>query len=155
MRNSLFILSVGILGVISQNTRANNVKFNYAGMQKGAISETCYHNPCSGAKVVAFKQLDKSLESSVIELTLLGYSRDWHSKKKIWNKKPHKVFVTCSINNPTLTMDGQVTQLPINNGLGVPGVLMSDYELYMRACHNTDIDAEKASAKYGYNVEEN
>lgn len=126
--------------------------FNHAGIQKGSITESCYRDPCSVSKVLAFKQLSKSANSSMIELTLLGGSRPWSSKKVEWNKKPHKVYVTCSIQAPTLTLDGQVTTLPINRNMDVPGVLYSATELYLKACHNFNGDATKAARRFGYDV---
>lgn len=144
------------LGLLSINhiTRADSsIKFTHKGIQKGAISESCYHNPCSIAKVITFKQLDRTNESSMIELTVLGGHRDWDSKKINWNKKYHKVYVTCSMLNPTVSLGGQVTIIPLNKN-GVPGVLASDSELYLKACHNFNGSDTEAAKKFGYHVEE-
>lgn len=130
-----------------------NTNFNHSGIQKGAISESCYHDPCSVAKVTNFKQLQKSPEQSLIELTLLGGSRNWKSKKTLWNKSTHKVFITCSKERPTVAIDGQTTVVPLNPQ-GVPGVLYSDAELYLKACHNYEGADTKAAVKFGYNIQE-
>lgn len=127
--------------------------FNHSGVQKGSITESCYREPCSVSKVLAFKQLSKSANSSMIELTLLGGERPtFRSKTVKWNKKSHKVYVTCSIQAPTVTLNGQVTTLPINREMTVPGVLYSDTELYLKACHNFSGDATKAARRFGYDV---
>ena len=140
--------------VLPQFANAKPVKFDHSGVKVGSIIESCYHNPCSGAKVVDFKKLSDSPNSAMLELTLLGFIRDWDSKKKNWNSKKHKIFVTCSIENPTVTIDGQVTTLPLNSTTALPGVLYSDYSFYSSACHGKDkLDELKLAKKYGYNVQ--
>ena len=42
----------------------------------------------------------------------------------------------------------------LNDGLGVPGVLMVDAELYLYACHKFEGSIEDAVQKYGYNVQD-
>lgn len=131
-------------------------KFNHAGIQKGAISESCYHEPCSIGKVLVFKQLNKTRDSSMIELTLLGGERMWKSKKITWNKRTHKVYITCSLSNPTLTIGGQVTTLPLSPRWTAPGVLYSATQLYMQTCHNMKgADESEVAKRFGYNVEDN
>lgn len=143
-----------VLGVVSTASLvyAKPATFNHSGVQVGKIVENCYHNPCSGAKIVGFKQLDKSKESSMLELTLVGYSRDWNTKRKSWNHDKHKIFVTCSIQAPTVTIDGQVTTLPINPEMVIAGVLQTDYMFYVSACHGGYMDETKLAKKFGYNV---
>ena len=72
-------------------------------------------------------------------------------KKKIWNHDFHTVYITCSIKKPTTQIDDQITILPLN-AEGVPGVLFSDAQLYLKTCHNYTGDDTKAAKKYGYNV---
>lgn len=151
MRKLLILIGCALPGLTLAANQ--NVKFNHSGIQKGAISESCYHNPCSVAKVTNFKQLQKSPEQSLIELTLLGGSQDWKAKKVSWGKTTHKVFITCSLKRPTVAMDGQTTVVPLNP-YGVPGVLYSDAMLYLKACHNYEGADTRAAKKYGYNVEE-
>lgn len=130
------------------------VKFDHTGIQKGAYAETCYHNPCSVAKVQSFKQLKKTETQSNIELSLIGGSKAWDSKKIDWNKQPHKVQIYCSITHPIVQIDRQKTLIPINTGFGVPGRLMVDAELYLQACHNFKGSVEQAAQKYRYNVQD-
>ena len=154
-RFALPILFAGSFCVIN-SASAEVVKFDHSGVKSGSVIESCYHDPCSGAKVVNFKKLSSSSDSAMLELTLLGYSRDWGSKKKDWNAKKHKIFITCSIKNPTITTDGQVTILPIGSEMGIPGVLYNSYEFYVAACHGKDknLDEEQLASKYGYNVQD-
>lgn len=149
LKSALCIL--GVVGVTSL-AYAKPVKFNHSGVQVGKLVESCYRNPCSGAKVVGFKQLNKSKDSSMLELTLLGYSRDWNVKRKDWNKSKHKIFITCSIQAPTVTVDGQVTTLPINPEMVMSGVLQTDYMFYVSACHGGYMDETKLAKKFGYDV---
>lgn len=128
--------------------------FNHNALKQGAIQETCYREPCSIAKVIGFKQLAKTSKSSMLELTLLGGERQYKKKNVRWNKNPHKVYITCSQDNPTMTLDGQVTILPLNPSMSVPGVLTSDTELYLWACHNFKGSDTVAARKFGYNVHE-
>ncbi|MDO4441057.1 MAG: hypothetical protein Q4B81_02625 [Moraxella sp.] len=151
------ILPIFVIGGIFsvQLANAKVVKFDHSGVKVGSIVESCYHNPCSGAKVIGFKKLSSSPSSAMIELKLLGYSRDWDSKKKDWNKKSHKIFITCSIDHPTLTIDGQVTTLPLNSENAIPGVLYSDYTMYAATCHGRDnLDETRLAKKYGYDVQD-
>lgn len=149
MRFLVFLFCLLVAGWVAAQPR---VQFDHSGIQKGAYTETCYHNPCSVAKVVSFKQLKQTATQSNIELTLLGGSKVWDSKKIDWNKKPHKVQVYCSITHPIVQIDRQKTLLPINDGFGVPGVLMVDAELYLQACHNFNRSVQKAAEIYGYDV---
>jgi len=130
------------------------VKFDHTGIQKGAYTETCYHNPCSVARVQSFKQLKQTHTQSNIELTLIGGSKAWESQKIDWNKQPHKVQVFCSITHPMVQVGRQKTLLPINDGFGVPGALMVDAELYLQACHNFHSSVQKAAEIYGYDVKD-
>lgn len=150
LKSAFCVLVVG-MGA-SSLTHAQTAKFNHSGVQVGKIIETCYHDPCAGAKVTSFKQLHKTNNSAMLELTLLGYSRYWNSKKKDWNKQSHKIFVNCSVINPTITNGGQVTHLPINPEMGIPGVLQSSYGVYVSACHGGYMDETKLAKKFGYNV---
>ncbi|MDO4224196.1 MAG: hypothetical protein Q4D05_09305 [Acinetobacter sp.] len=130
----------------------STVKFNHSKAQAGAIIEGCYHDPCSGTKVLDFKRLDHSSNSAMIELKLLGYSREWDSKKKEWNNEAHKVFVLCSIQAPSVILDGQLTTLPINSKLGVYGAIYNTYTFYETVCHGEDLSDVELAEKYGYDV---
>lgn len=129
--------------------------FNFSGAQKGTVMEFCYRDPCSVAKVTDFQILKQTAKDVDLELTLVGGSKGWDDTKISWNNTTHKVQITCSIDKPTIGMDGQVTVVPLNNNLGVPGVLMTDAEMYLYACHG-DFNGtiENAVTKYGYNVQD-
>ena len=129
--------------------------FDHSGVQPGKIMEFCYRDPCSVAKVTDFQILNKTTKDVDVELTLLGGSQGWYDTVTSWNDETHKVQITCSIEKPTVRMEGQVTVVPLNNGLGVPGVLMTDAEMYLHACHgNFKGSIEEATQKYGYNVQD-
>jgi len=151
----LFIgfLAVSLLSV-TFNANAANPTFNHKGIQKDAISESCYRNPCSVAKVINFEILKKTPQTTSIKLKLVGGSREWDAKKAVWNHDFHTVYVTCSIKKPTVKMGNQITIIPINPEGAISGVLMSDAELYLHTCHNYDGAVEDAARKYGYNVKE-
>lgn len=150
MKLSTSFIAASLL-VITYNANAANPTFNHKGIQKGAISETCYRNPCSIGKVMKFEILKKTPQTTLIKLKLVGGSRNWDSKKIVWNHDFHTVYVTCSIKKPTLELDDQITILPLN-AEGVPGVLISDAELYLQTCHNYKGAIDKAAKKYSYNV---
>ena len=155
MKKSILSVLLASSLFVVHSANAKTVKFDHSGVKTGSIIEGCYHNPCSGAKVINFKKLSGNNDSAMLELTLLGYSRDQDSKKKDWNNEKHKVFITCSIQSPTVTIGGQVTILPIGSDMGIPGVLYNDYEFYVLACHSKDknLDEIKLAQKYGYNVQ--
>lgn len=127
--------------------------FNHSGVEPGKIMEFCYRDPCSVAKVQDFQILSKTAKDVDVELTLLGGSKGWEQTETEWSDSTHKIQITCSIEKPTVRMDGQVTVVPLNRDLGVPGVLMTDAEMYLNTCHG-DFNGtiEEATIKYGYDV---
>lgn len=46
---SLIVLSLGLLAF---DTNAANTNFNHQGVQNGAISESCYHDPCAVTRIM-------------------------------------------------------------------------------------------------------
>lgn len=127
--------------------------FNFSGVQKGAKLESCYHDPCSIIRVMEFKLIKQTPSESNIELTVVGGSRGWDAKKIEWNHEAHKIQIQCSITKPTLQIEDQVIIIPLNDS-GVPGVLWSDAETYMQACHNYTGDMGAGIQQYGYNVQD-
>lgn len=130
-------------------------KFNHSGIQKGAYTESCYREPCSGAKVMQFNVIKKTPTSTFIKLKLVGASRNYNSKKIVWNHDFHNVYINCSLTRPTTQIEGNddITVLPINP-TGVAGVYVSNTELYLAACHNYNGAIDKGARKFGYNVQE-
>lgn len=126
--------------------------FDFSGVQKGAQLESCYHDPCTIGRVIAFKKLSQTPAESNIELTLVGGSRGWDAEKIEWNHDAHKIQIQCSLTKPTLQIGDQVTVVPLNDS-GVPGVLWSDAETYMQACHNYTGEMGAGIQQYGYNVQ--
>lgn len=127
--------------------------FDYSGAQKGAQFESCYHDPCSIARVMDFKLIKQAPTESDIELTLVGGSREWDVDEVEWNHEAHKIQIHCSITKPTLQIGEQITVIPLNDS-GVPGVLWSEAETYMQACHNYTGEMGAGIEQYGYNVQE-
>lgn len=148
-------LSIGFVAVslcaLTFNVNAANPTFNHKGIQKGAISESCYRDPCLVVKVMKFEILKKTPQTTSIKLNVVGGYRGWDAKNTDWNHFFHDLYITCSIKKPTVQIGDQVTILPLNPE-GVPGVLFSDAQLYIQTCHNYFGDDYKAAKKYGYNV---
>ena len=153
MKLSIKFLVVPVV-LIAFDASAANPTFNHKGIQKGAISESCYRDPCSIAKVMNFEILKKTPQTTLIKLNIVGGSRNWNSKKIVWNHNFHNVYVTCSIKKPTVQIGEQVTIVPINPEGAISGVLISDAELYLHTCHNYNDEITKAAKKHGYNVKE-
>ena len=151
MKLSVKFLLVSIVS-ITFNAHATNPTFNHEGIQKGAISESCYRDPCSVAKVMEFEILEKTPQATSIRLKIIGGSREWDAKKTLWDHDFHDVYVTCSIKEPTVKTGDQITIVPINPEGSMIGVLISDAELYLHTCHNYDGEISKAAKKYGYNI---
>lgn len=151
MKLSTGFIAASLLA-LTFNATAANPTFSHKGIQKGAISESCYHNPCSIGKVMDFEIVKKTPQTTSIKLKLVGGSRDWDSKKIVWNHTAHNTYVTCSIKKPTVKIGDQVTIVPINPEGTISGVLISDAELYLQTCHNYEGEISKAAKKYGYNV---
>lgn len=130
---------------------ANAANFNHTGIQKNAISQSCYHDPCSVVKVMDFELLTSKPNYRIIKLKVVGGQSEWDSKKIIWNHNFHDLYITCSLKQPSVQNGDQTTVIPINQD-GVPGVLYADATLYLKACHNFDGDSIDAAKRYGYNV---
>ncbi len=142
------------LALLAFNVNAANTSFNHKGIQKGATSSSCYHNPCSIVKVMNFKLLKDRPDHKLIKLKVVGGTQGWDSNKTIWNHNFHDLYITCSLKKPSIKNGNQTTIIPINRQEGVPGVLYADATLYLQACHNFDGDSTDAAKKYGYNVKE-
>lgn len=150
MLKKLFLYS--LISLVATSTYAAGVKFDYSGIQKGAVSKSCYHDPCSVAKVIDFQQIERNRNYSLIKLKVVGGSKPWDSKKIEWNHNSHNIFITCSLKSPTVQVEDNITVIPINRNDTVPGVLVSTTELYLQACHNFYKDPTEAAIKYGYDV---
>lgn len=153
MKLSIKFLFVPII-LLAFDASAANTNFNHKGIQKGAISESCYRDPCSVAKVMKFEILKKTPQATSIKLKMVGGIREWNEKKITWNHDFHDVYVTCSIKKPIVKIGDQITVVPINPKGAISGVLISDAELYLHTCHNYYGAIEEAAKKYGYNVKE-
>lgn len=134
---------------ISEST----IAFDFSGVQKGSQLESCYHDPCSIARVMEFKQLNQTPTETIIELTVVGGSREFESEHIDWNHEARKIQIQCSLTKPIVQIGEQVTVIPLNAS-GVSGVLWSDAETYLQACHNYTGEMMAGIQQYGYNVQE-
>ena len=134
---------------ISEST----IAFDFSGVQKGSQLESCYHDPCSIARVMEFKQLNQTPTETNIELTVVGGSREFEFEHIDWNHEAHKIQIQCSLTKPIVQIGEQVTVIPLNAS-GVSGVLWSDAETYLQACHNYTGEMMAGIQQYGYNVQE-
>ena len=150
MKFSIGFIAVS-LALLTFDANAAGPSFNHKGIQKGAISESCYRDPCGVVKVMNFDILKKTPQTTSIKLKVVGGSKGWNARRTDWNHDFHDIYITCSIKRPSVKVDRQTTILPLNRN-GVPGVLMFTTELYLQACHNYIGDDSTAAKKYGYNV---
>jgi hypothetical protein len=121
----------------------------------------CHMNACSWGQPHSVRVVQKSQEQAILEVELLGgesthedvenYPSTYEGVDIKWNKEPHKVIITCSYKHPTVSMDGQVDELPLNSK-GVPDISISATNLYFQFCHS--YDGNNAIEKFGYNVVE-
>ena len=146
----LTLFLIGCTTLLSFN--ANAVVFNHKGIQKGATSESCYHDPCSIVKVMDFKLIENKSNRHVIKLKVVSGTQGWNSKKILWGHDTYNIFITCSVKSPTIKIGNEVPLLPINRRYPMPGVLYGDGVLYSQACHNFDGDTTDLAKKYGYNI---
>lgn len=138
--------------LLSFNVNAASPNFNHKGIQKNAVSQSCYHDPCSVVKVMNFELLKNKPDHRLIKLKVVGGQSGWDTEKITWNHNFHDLYITCSLKKPTVKNGSQTTIIPINRIDPVPGVLYADTTLYLKACHNFDGDSTDAAKKYGYNV---
>ncbi|MCA4777431.1 hypothetical protein [Empedobacter stercoris] len=119
------------------------------------INESCYHDPCSVSKTLSVEKVRENSEEVTLNVKILGGSKNWDSNKVDWNNQSHKITVVCSKTRPRISIGDQTDILPLNNQMGVPGVLVSSAELYFNYCHSTkDMAIEAAINKFNYNVSE-
>ena len=135
------------------NANAAKVEFDHRGIQKGAVAETCYHEPCTVTKVIKFDVLKKSPTSTLIKLKVLGGKREYDSKKVVWNHEFHDIYINCSIKSPTLKEWGETNIIYLNSN-SFSGIDWPRGALYLQACHNFTDEPTKAVRKYGYNVKQ-
>lgn len=152
MRVAVQILTISLMA-LTYNANAGKVDFNHRGVQNGAMIESCYHDPCSVAKVVKFNIIKKKPDSTLLKLNVVGGSRQWDSKKVIWNHNFHDIYITCSIKKPMIKAWDQTDIIPLNEN-AFSGVMWSSGSMYLQACHNFTGEPTKAVKKYGYNVKE-
>lgn len=152
------IAALATAGGCAQGHTTSTV-FDHSGIQPGAITESCHRMPeCSAAKVLAFEVLEQNPAESRIALTLLGGTRKENSQTTHWAEQPHTVVIHCSLSRPATELPGTQPPrlIPFGSETGVPYVLMSDANLYLKACHNFDgnNDLQDITEKLGYRVQE-
>lgn len=108
----------------------------------------CHMGECSWSRELSQAILKENASGTLVKITLLGgssshpdddYPAGFGPKVPIsWARKPHDVFVFCSLHLPAVMMavDGawQTDVLDFNGG--IPGVLESSAALYSRTCHS-------------------
>jgi hypothetical protein len=157
-----FKLDDGNWNLVSETDKASNVGFKLlTDVEKKPPSiGNCHMGSCSWAKPLSVRVVQKSEEQAILEVELLGgdsthedvenYPSTYEGVDIKWNKEPHKVVITCSYKHPTVSMDGQVDELPLNPR-GVPDILISATNLYFQFCHSYDGNGIE---NFGYNVVE-
>lgn len=147
------------LALVAPESLAENTAaapgFDHSGIRVGTVTETCYREPCSVAKVLGFEVLPQNTGESRITLILLGGTRPYEGKAVSWNEQPHGVIIDCSVSRPSVATIGRPpVLLPLGSETGVPGVLTSAANLYLKACHNTSIgNMDTVISTFGYKVE--
>jgi hypothetical protein len=144
----------------SQSTDlGQNSGFNIPTNFQTPLVGNCEMGSCSWSKGLAVRIVKKSSEQAILEVKLLGGESAFDPETTTnkpddihWNKKPHVVVITCSYAHPSVSMNGQVDDLPLGPN-GVPGVLLSSASLYFEYCHSFHGD-EDAIKKFGYNIQD-
>lgn len=116
---------------------------------------SCHMDECSWSKSIATKIIQNTRSQAILDVTLIGGSSPMveNSRSKIrWNKKPHKVTIVCSYQHPSIGLDDQLDELPLNSS-GVPRILESGAELYFNYCHSFTGGNSAGIEKFGYNVQ--
>lgn len=154
----LMKFSGAFLCLLSFNTNAASPNFNHKGIQKGATSMSCYHNPCAVTKIMSFEILKNTPNYRQLKLKAVNGYQNWDSKKTTWDNEFYTFYVNCSLKRPNLAnksnVEGSILPLGIGENSWIPGAEYPNTILYLQACHNYSGETEKGGKKYGYNVTE-
>lgn len=137
---------------LSATAVAGGSAFTQAGLNGQPVIKSCYRDPCSVARVMDYQVLQNNASNRLLKLKVAGGSQYWDSNKINWNNNFHNVYIRCSRTTPKVQIGTEKTLIPLNPKVGVPGVLVSDTELYLKACHNFDGRDTDAARKFGYNI---
>lgn len=142
--------------LLAFDANAANSNFNHKGIQKGATSMSCYHDPCAVTRIMNFEITKKKPGYTQLKLKAVGGYRGWDDKKTIWDHEFYTMYVNCSLKRPNIagSLNGENDILPIGVGDNswIPGAQYPDVILYLQACHNYNGEPEKGGAKYGYKI---
>ena len=152
---SLIVLSLGLLAF---DTNAANTNFNHKGIQNGAISESCYHDPCAVTRIIKSEIVKQKPGYTQLKLKVVSGYKGWDAKKTTWGHEFYTMYVNCSLKRPNLAnksnIEGNILPLGVGEDSWIPGAEYPNTILYLQACHNYDGETEKASKKFGYNIKE-
>lgn len=146
---ALRILGIAVFTLFWTSTHASN---------NPIYSENCSRvSHCSLSKLLSKDLVGSSAKGSLFKLLLLGGESTERNRRKIikWNRQPHTVYVFCSKTLPAVVMrrnDDTLQTTFLEIGSGIPMVLISDFQIYARTCHDlsdTHDDAEVAK-RFGY-----
>lgn len=144
--------------LFSIEATAATPKFNHKGIQKGATSMSCYHDPCSVTRIMSTQITKKKPGYTQLKLKAVNGYRGWDSKKTTWEHEFYTLYINCSLKRPNISSqpNKEGYLLPIGGGkYGViSGADYPDVTLYLQACHNYTGDIDEAGARYGYNVKD-
>ncbi|GAA5003070.1 hypothetical protein GCM10023206_06420 [Acinetobacter puyangensis] len=116
---------------------------------------SCHMDSCSWAKAVSTSIVQNTPNQVILDVRILGGDSpnvSNASKKISWAKKPHKITLVCSYQQPSISVGGQLDVLPLND-FGVPRVLESSANLYFAYCHSFNGEIDDGIKKYGYQVQ--
>lgn len=140
------------------NANAANPSFNHKGIQKGATSTSCYHDPCAVTRIMSSEVVKKKPGYTQLKLKAVNGYKGWDDKKTKWDHGFYTMYVNCSLKRPNLAskpnIEGSILPLGIGENSYIPGAEYPDTILYLQACHNYSGETEKGGKKFGYNVKE-
>lgn len=112
----------------------------------------CRGDECSWSKETGRAVVKSDRRGTLVKLSLVGGSSTGEKGAIAWNASGHDVYIFCSTALPSVMLEDagswQVDVLDFING--VPGVLESSQELYMKTCHAADQQFPNNASSLGY-----
>ena len=157
MKTSINLILLS-LGLFAFDANAANTNFNHKGIQKGATSTSCYHDPCAVTRIMSSEVTKKKPGYTQLKLKAVSGYKGWDAKKTTWDHEFYTMYVNCSLKRPNLAskpnIEGTILPLGVGDNSWIPGAEYPNTILYLQACHNYNGETEKGGKKFGYNVKE-
>jgi hypothetical protein len=118
---------------------------------------SCHGGECSWSRTLSRALVRQERSGTLYRLSLLGGSAREGSNRISWNRRPHALFIFCSVSLPAVILpdQGHLQVELLDFVAGPPPYLESSASLYVRTCHpGEDWSADGFAARHGYRAQD-